>query len=148
MPWSMTDYPNSMKNMDNLVRKKAIDIANALVVDGYAEDRAIPIAMKQAERWFEHASTSEKTDFDEEPNPTKRDHHEKDPSKARLLDADEVVQHQEDGWAVFAKGAERASDVFETKAEAVKRAREIANNKASNVRVYRKDGTLQEIQTP
>jgi uncharacterized protein YdaT len=34
MPWNMTDYPASMKNMDKLTRKKAIDIANALIRRG------------------------------------------------------------------------------------------------------------------
>lgn len=49
MPWNMKDYPASMKNLDPLVRKKAIDIANALLDDGYPDDRAIPIATSQAE---------------------------------------------------------------------------------------------------
>ncbi len=43
MPWNVRDYPASMKNLDPLVRKKAIDIANALLADGYSDDRAIPI---------------------------------------------------------------------------------------------------------
>lgn len=30
MPWDMNDYPDSMKNLDPLVRKKAIDIAYIL----------------------------------------------------------------------------------------------------------------------
>lgn len=34
MPWNVRDYPASMKNLDPLVRKKAIDIANALLADG------------------------------------------------------------------------------------------------------------------
>lgn len=36
MPWNVRDYPASMKNLDPLVRKKAIDIANALLADGYS----------------------------------------------------------------------------------------------------------------
>lgn len=48
MPWNMNDYPASMKNLDPLIRKKAIDIANALLDDGYPDDRAIPIADRKS----------------------------------------------------------------------------------------------------
>ncbi len=42
MPWSKSNYPDSMKNMEPEVREKAIDIANTLVEDeGYEEGRAI-----------------------------------------------------------------------------------------------------------
>lgn len=51
MPWNMNDYPTSMKNLAPLIRKKAIDIGNALLADGYPDDRAIPIAISQAEKW-------------------------------------------------------------------------------------------------
>ncbi len=49
MPWNMNDYPSSLKNLDKPVRKKAIDIANAMLDEGYDEGKAIPIATKQAE---------------------------------------------------------------------------------------------------
>ena len=54
MPWTKDDYPDSMKNLMAEVRNKAIDIANALMEDGYEEDRAIPIAISQAEKWAEN----------------------------------------------------------------------------------------------
>ena len=53
MPWTKQDYPTSMKNLETRVRHKAIDIANALLDEGYSEDRAIPIAIAQARRWAE-----------------------------------------------------------------------------------------------
>ncbi len=59
MPWNVNDYPVSMKNLDPLVRKKAISIANALLADGYDDDRAIPIATSQAEKWFDDATEDE-----------------------------------------------------------------------------------------
>ena len=31
MPWTMNDYPNTWKNFDELERKKAIDIGNAML---------------------------------------------------------------------------------------------------------------------
>ncbi|MFQ4134852.1 DUF2188 domain-containing protein [Nodosilinea sp. PGN35] len=51
MPWSYDDYPTSMKNLTAEVRRKAIDIANALLDDGYGDGRAIAIATAQAEKW-------------------------------------------------------------------------------------------------
>jgi len=53
MPWSEDRYPASMKNLTPEVRNKAIEIANALLEEGYAESRAIAIATAQAERWGE-----------------------------------------------------------------------------------------------
>ncbi|SDI79899.1 hypothetical protein SAMN05216352_11235 [Alteribacillus bidgolensis] len=41
MSWTMNDYPSSLKNLDKAVRKKAIDIANAMVGEGYDEGRTI-----------------------------------------------------------------------------------------------------------
>ncbi len=57
--------------------KKAIDIANALLNDGYTDDRAIPIATSQAEKWLENASEEEKKEFRKEKNPQKDDPHTK-----------------------------------------------------------------------
>ena len=37
-------------------KKKAIDIGNAMLKDGYQEDNAIPIATKQAEDWYKNAT--------------------------------------------------------------------------------------------
>jgi len=48
MPWTLNDYPDSMKNLTNITRKKAIDIANAMTKEGYDDNRAIPIAIEQA----------------------------------------------------------------------------------------------------
>ncbi|HEY3378680.1 MAG TPA: DUF2188 domain-containing protein [Armatimonadota bacterium] len=54
MPWSEEHYPVSMKNLTAEVRDKAIDIANALLEQGYEEGRAIAIATAQAEEWGQH----------------------------------------------------------------------------------------------
>lgn len=142
MAWNMKDYPNSMKNMQELERKKAIDIANALLAEGYNDERAIPIAMSQAEKWYDSASETEKRKFSKEPNPDKNDKHDTSSSNEELIDANEVVKYTDAGWAVMAQGAEKPSDVFDTKREAVERARKIAKNKKYQVKEYRKDGSL------
>lgn len=144
MPWDMKDYPASMKNLDHITRKKAIDIANALLADDYPEDRAIPIAISQAEKWAEDADQQEKNKFKKEKNPQKSDSHDTDQNSGRLLDADVVVKFEDDKWQVISEGAKRASDSFEHKDEAVQRAKEIAENKGTDVKIYKKDGTLQK----
>ncbi|RYL91011.1 hypothetical protein EWI07_11105 [Sporolactobacillus sp. THM7-4] len=60
MPWTMKDYPASFKNFDPELKKKAIDIANRLLINGYPEGRAIPIAISQAKKWKQHASQEKK----------------------------------------------------------------------------------------
>lgn len=54
MPWSEDDYPVSMKNLTPEVRRKAIEIANALLAEGYEEGRAIAIGTAKAEEWAQH----------------------------------------------------------------------------------------------
>ncbi len=147
MPWNMRDYPTSMKNLPELVRKKAIDIGNALLASGYPDERAIPIAISQAEKWHDNASNQEKAAYRKEANPAKNDQHEQR-SNPELIDANEIVRHQEDGWAVMAEGAKQASEVLGSKEAAIKRAREIARNKDSAIKIYRKDGSLQDEVTP
>ncbi len=53
MPWSSTHFPPAMAHLPELVRAKAIEIANALLEEGYEEGRAIRIAIAQAKRWGE-----------------------------------------------------------------------------------------------
>lgn len=63
MPWTMIDYPSSLKNLNKATKKKAIDIANALVDEGYNENKAIPIATKQAKEWYNKTSTEERNEY-------------------------------------------------------------------------------------
>lgn len=147
MPWDTKDYPASMKNMDPLVRKKAIDIANALLQDGYDENRAIPIAQSQAKEWFQDASDEEKRAFEKEKNPTKTDEHDSN-SNEELIDNDVEVFFEDEVWKVQTKEAKRPAQRFNKKTDAVKRAEEMAANKESKLIVYKKDGSKQKEQTP
>lgn len=144
MPWNMNDYPASMKNLDPLIRKKAIDIANALLDDGYSDDRAIPIATSQAEKWYDNASAEEKKDFQKAKAPQKNDAHEQDKNAKKLMNADVSVKYQKDHWIVISEKASQASDTFDKKEQAVERAKEIAKNRNSSVKVYKQDGKLQD----
>ncbi|MFV7236272.1 MULTISPECIES: DUF2188 domain-containing protein [Flavobacterium] len=52
MPWTRTDYPNSLKNLPQVVRNKAIEIANALFKKGNMEEgRIIATAISHAKTW-------------------------------------------------------------------------------------------------
>lgn len=52
MPWTKKDYPNSLKNLPQVVRNKAIDIANALFRKGnMGEGRLIATAISHAKTW-------------------------------------------------------------------------------------------------
>jgi uncharacterized protein YdaT len=51
MPWDDVHFPPAMLHLPEWVREKAIEIANALLAEGYDEGRAIRIAIAQAKRW-------------------------------------------------------------------------------------------------
>jgi uncharacterized protein YdaT len=53
MPWTLERYPPAMRRLPPLVRAKAIEIANALLDEGYDEGRAIRIGIAQARLWVE-----------------------------------------------------------------------------------------------
>ncbi|COD19916.1 Uncharacterized protein conserved in bacteria [Streptococcus pneumoniae] len=72
MPWSMKDYPQSLKNLEEPVKKKAIEIANAMVDEGYEEGRAIPIATSQAKEWKKNTSKEEIDQLMKHDDETKR----------------------------------------------------------------------------
>jgi uncharacterized protein YdaT len=51
MPWTLVDHPASMRNLPPPVLAKAIEIANALLDEGYAEGQAIRMAIAAARKW-------------------------------------------------------------------------------------------------
>lgn len=51
LPWDENYYPGSMANLPFEIRVKAIEIANALLEEGYDEGRAIRIAIAKAREW-------------------------------------------------------------------------------------------------
>ncbi|MEL0539034.1 DUF2188 domain-containing protein [Staphylococcus debuckii] len=136
MPWTLDDYPNTWKNMDELERKKAIDIANAMLEDGYEEGRAIPIATEQAENWYKDATKKELDELKHK-DITK---HQKDKDANPELNENDVEVYKEDGkWKVRTYGAKRAADDYDNKEEAVKRAEHIADNRSTKVHVKKAD---------
>lgn len=143
MPWDMTDYPDSFKNLDHVVRKKAIDIANALESNGYDDSRAIPIAINQAKEWASDASEEELNSFKYGDSPKKDDSHDQH-ANPDLLDKDVLVYFEDDQWLVRTKDAKRPDSTHDKKQDALNRAKEIAENKESKVVSYTKDGDKQD----
>lgn len=115
LPWTKQDYPASMKNLPAKTREKAIEIANALLDDGYEEGRAIPIAVSQAEKWAD--------------NDTPKDVY-------HLLSDDT-------GWMLKKDGNDRASFRFDTKQEALKKGRDLVKETNSSLIVHLKDGSIE-----
>lgn len=138
MPWTKSDYPDSMKNLNEYTRLKAIDIANAMVEDGYEEKRAIPIAINQAKEWYEDASNKEKSDLKEKDI---TDHKKDENSSVGLKDEDVIVEYSEEdkSWRVISKGAKKADSLHSTKKEAVKRAEEIIEYRDAKIIKKKKD---------
>lgn len=52
MPWNNGDYPPSYKNQPKKIREKAVEIANALLLDGAEEGVAIATGLKNAREFF------------------------------------------------------------------------------------------------
>jgi uncharacterized protein YdaT len=143
MPWSMKDYPASLKNLEKPVKKKAIEIANAMIDEGYEDGRAIPIATSKAKEWAENASKKEIDDFLKHDDETERDEEANDDARPELMNkAEHVIKHK-NGWAVKAEDAKRVSEIKDTKTEAIERAKEIAEHKGTDVIVHLADGSVQ-----
>lgn len=58
MPWSASDYPSSMKNLDAGVRRRAIEIANGILESGGDEGVAIATGIARAEKEFKKSARS------------------------------------------------------------------------------------------
>jgi hypothetical protein len=54
MPWNDSYFPQSMRNLAAPARAKAIEIANALLAQGYDEGKCIRIGIAQATHWAGH----------------------------------------------------------------------------------------------
>lgn len=145
MPWDTTDYPSSLKNLDTVTRKKAIDIANAMIDEGYDEGQAIPIATAQAKGWQNNASEKEINQVKQMSDDDLRERDDNaENSRPELMEKGEHVVSHEDGWAVKTQNAKQASTILDKKEDAIKRAKEIAKNKGTSVIVHKQNGAIQE----
>jgi uncharacterized protein YdaT len=129
MPWTKGDYPESLKNFEPRTRNKAVEIANALLKDGYEEGRAIAIATSQAKEWAE-----------DHPQISRQD---KQKRKQEDENNNLHVLPFEGKWAVKVEGADEPEFVVDTKAKAVKEALKLASEDNLSAVIHREDGTIQ-----
>lgn len=64
----------------------------------------------------------------------------------KVTDMTKRNQHvvpREEGWAVKGAGAKRATELFDRKADAVDRAREISQNQGTELLIHGKNGQIQ-----
>ncbi|NGT20645.1 DUF2188 domain-containing protein [Staphylococcus aureus] len=66
MPCTLKGYPEKWKEFETLKREKAIEIANAMLREGYLEKDVIPIATKKAKDWYRTLSKEEIKALEEE----------------------------------------------------------------------------------
>ncbi|MBW7474921.1 DUF2188 domain-containing protein [Paenibacillus oenotherae] len=128
MPWDDKDYPDSLKNFEPRVRNKAIEIANALLEEGYDEGRAIAIATAQAKEW----------------NDAHPDH--SIDNKGIVSSPSHSIRHvvpHEGSWAIKLEGSKNTDAIFNTKEEAVAKAKEMASDDNGVAIVHRKDGRIE-----
>lgn len=142
MPYNLDDYPSSFKNLDQVVKKKAIDIVNGMLANDYDEDEAIPIAINQAKEWADNASSDELKSFKYGDRPQKSDDHAES-SGAEHTDSDVLVYFEDEQWVVRSKSADQAAERFDYKKDAMNRAQVIADNRGTQVVEYTRDGDLQ-----
>jgi uncharacterized protein YdaT len=131
MPWTKTDYPNSMKNLPVAVRNKAIEIANALLEERHMDEGiSIATAISRAKDWA--AERGLKTD---------------NPEKSRITDVkvhgqDRYVIPYGKEWAIKIEGKEKVEKVFHTKKEAINQARQEAKEINGSLTIQLKTGRI------
>jgi uncharacterized protein YdaT len=116
MPWSKNDYPVSFKNLNEDVRDKAIEIANALLKDGYEESRAIPIALSKAKQYVH--GDSDRPEY-------------------------EVVSDG-DVWKLKKVDGERAIMSEDTKSDLLDKAKSYVNEHDGILNIYKEDGSFED----
>jgi uncharacterized protein YdaT len=131
MPWTKTNYPNSMKNLPATVRNKAVEIGNALLEERHMDEGiAIATAISRAKDWA--AEHGKKVD---------------NPEKSRITDVkthgqDRVVIPYKKEWAIKLEGKEKVESVFHTKKQAVSQARQEAKEINGSLTIQLKTGKI------
>ncbi|MFC4353956.1 DUF2188 domain-containing protein [Chryseomicrobium palamuruense] len=118
MPWTKSDYPDSMKNLDAAIRNKAIEMANAMIEDGMEEGRAISIATAKARDYVNGTDDSSRPHY--------------------------TVKTHNDGWALMKKDGERAIQTAETKQKLLEEAKSYVTNKDGILTIYQEDGSIDQ----
>ncbi|MFS0871462.1 DUF2188 domain-containing protein [Paenibacillus xylanilyticus] len=141
MPWNKHDYPVSMKNLEPRIRHKAIEIANALLDDGYEEGRSIAIATAKAEEWDENHPASENSKSSDRNKSSSERRHSEPISTSKSHDNIHVVP-TDSGWAIKEEGKSKYLSTFDTKTEAVEAAKELGSQQNIRAIIHNQDGQI------
>ncbi|MFP4287484.1 MAG: DUF2188 domain-containing protein [Candidatus Izemoplasmataceae bacterium] len=120
MPWTLNDYPNAMKNLEQEVKEKAIEIANELVEEGYEDGRAISIAIDRAKNWFSNRGESVSDDVTHRLKPSN------DTWLLESIDGNE-------SWT------------FDTKEDAMEKVKSLSKNREMKVMIHDAKGKFQKV---
>ncbi|MEK3887718.1 DUF2188 domain-containing protein [Bacillus sp. FSL K6-3431] len=117
MPWSKNNYPDSMKNLSDDVRNKAIEIANAVLRDNKEESRAISIGIAQARKYVEGD-----------------DYHR----------PEYHVRAENENWVLKKKDGKRAIKREDTKASLLEKAKEYVTDHEGVLIIYTENGDVSQ----
>jgi uncharacterized protein YdaT len=136
MPWTKSNYPNSLKNLPAAVRNKAIEIANALLIEGEMANEGIILAtaISRAKDWAVNRGISIKSTSKNAKTTDVKKHGED-----RY-----VAPIENDEWAVKKEGAEKNEKVFTNKSAAVKQATKEAQKANASVTIQKRTGKIQK----
>jgi uncharacterized protein YdaT len=121
-----------MKNLPAPVRSKAVEIANALLEErNMDEGIAIATAISRAKDWA--ANRGKETESPRSRATDVKQHGE-----------DRYVIPKGDEWAVKKEGSKRVEATFDTKKEAVKKARSEAKEANASITIQKKTGRVEK----
>lgn len=130
MAWTYSDYPDSMKNLPEEVRQKAIEIANVLLKEQHMnEGVVIATAISRAKSWTagRHKANGRSGSGDE------KEH-----------DADRYVFPAGGHWTVQKDSIEKPESVEDSKEDAVRKARVRAKKDKASLTVKNSEGRIEE----
>ena len=134
MPWTKSDYPDSMKNLPVEVREKAIEIANALLDEADMDEGiAIATSISRAKDWAANRGMDIEPTSEDAKTTDVKEHGE-----------DRYVIPYEGKWAVKSESAERVEKIFDHKVEAVKYGRTAARKSNASLTIQKKSGRVQQ----
>ena len=132
MPWTKSNYPDSMKNLPVKVRNKAVEIGNALLEERHMDEGiAIATAISRAKDWaVDHGEPAE--------SPGKK----KRTTDVKKHGEDRYVVPAEKGWAVKNEGSQKIEKEFKSKKDAEALATKEAKEANASLTVQKKNGRI------
>ncbi len=118
MPWSKQNYPVSMKNLSSATRNKAIEIANALLNEGYEEGRAIAIATDRAEKMYDEKESDDRPCY-------------------------KIIRHEK-GWQLLKENGDRAILIENTKQKLLESAKKYVNEHEGILKIYSENDEVEK----